>query len=127
MEILAILLIVVILAGIGAWLFRGYLLGDADKPGLFGAARERRLGVSESITIDGRRKLLLIVRDDVEHLVMTGGPIDIVIEQGISASRRSGAEVVRASLAESESAAASGGFGRAARPRIQTPPTLETK
>jgi formyltetrahydrofolate deformylase len=29
--------------------------------------------------VDGRRRLVLIRRDDVEHLIMTGGPVDVVI------------------------------------------------
>jgi len=45
--------------------------------------RDRRLGVVYQAPVDGRRRLLLIRRDDVEHLVMTGGPIDVVIETGI--------------------------------------------
>jgi hypothetical protein len=33
--------------------------------------------------VDGRRKLVLIRRDNVEHLVMIGGPSDVVIEPNI--------------------------------------------
>jgi flagellar protein FliO/FliZ len=33
--------------------------------------------------VDARRKLLLVRRDDVEHLVMIGGPVDMLIETGI--------------------------------------------
>jgi hypothetical protein len=47
--------------------------------------RNRRLGVVDQAAVDGRRRLILIRRDNVEHLVMTGGPIDIVIENGIGA------------------------------------------
>jgi hypothetical protein len=41
----------------------------------------------EQASVDGRRKLVLIRRDDVEHLIMTGGPVDVVIETGIAAPR----------------------------------------
>jgi hypothetical protein len=34
------------------------------------------------------RRLVLIRRDDVEHLIMTGGPVDVVIETGIAAPLR---------------------------------------
>ena len=37
--------------------------------------------------MDGRRKLVLVRRDDVEHLIMTGGPVDVLIETGIERSR----------------------------------------
>jgi hypothetical protein len=42
-----------------------------------------RLGISEYYEIDKTRRLVLIRRDDAEHLVMIGGPQDIVIEPGI--------------------------------------------
>lgn len=46
--------------------------------------RQPRLGVTDVAMVgDGRRRLLLIRRDNVEHLIMTGGPSDIVIEQNI--------------------------------------------
>ena len=37
----------------------------------------------EQASVDSRRRLVLIRRDDVEHLIMTGGPVDVVIETGI--------------------------------------------
>ncbi len=49
------------------------------RPG-FLKAREQRLGVVETATVDAHRKLLLVRRDDVEHLIMIGGPVDMVIE-----------------------------------------------
>ena len=33
--------------------------------------------------MDGKRKLLLVRRDDVEHLLIIGGPVDMVVETGI--------------------------------------------
>jgi flagellar protein FliO/FliZ len=45
--------------------------------------RPRRTGVVEATSVDGRRRLVLIRRDNVEHLIMTGGPVDVVIETGI--------------------------------------------
>src|SRR5262249_49192395 len=34
-------------------------------------------------TIDSRRRLVLIRRDNVEHLLIIGGPSDVVVEQNI--------------------------------------------
>src|SRR5690349_12481989 len=45
--------------------------------------RQPRLAVIESTMIDQRRRLWLIRRDNVEHLIMTGGPTDLVIEPNI--------------------------------------------
>jgi len=49
-----------------------------------GKAREPRLMVLDAAAVDPKRRLVLIRRDDVEHLIMIGGPTDIVIESGIS-------------------------------------------
>ncbi len=42
-----------------------------------------RLGISEFHELDKARRLVLVRRDDVEHLIMIGGPQDLVIEPGI--------------------------------------------
>jgi len=44
--------------------------------------RDRRLGMVETASVDAHRKLILIRRDTVEHLIMTGGPVDVLIETG---------------------------------------------
>ncbi len=43
----------------------------------------KRLGVSEYRELDKTRRLILIRRDDVEHLILIGGGQSLVIEQGI--------------------------------------------
>ncbi|MDO6963815.1 flagellar biosynthetic protein FliO [Rhizobium alvei] len=48
-----------------------------------GRSREHRLLVLDAAAVDSRRRLVLIQRDNVEHLIMIGGPTDIVIESGI--------------------------------------------
>lgn len=58
---------------------------------LFAPKPVKRIDIVEQAAIDGKRKLVLVRRDDVEHLVMTGGPIDIVIESGIGALRSASA------------------------------------
>jgi flagellar protein FliO/FliZ len=51
-----------------------------------GAIFQATIGASpgnrEHARLDGRRKVILIRRDDVEHLLMTGGPVDVVVEKG---------------------------------------------
>jgi flagellar protein FliO/FliZ len=62
-------------------------------PGLammFAPKPAKRIDIVEQVSIDAKRKLILVRRDDVEHLVMTGGPVDIVIEGGIGARSASG-------------------------------------
>jgi hypothetical protein len=55
-----------------------------------GDSPERRLGYIERASIDGGRKLVLIRRDNVEHLLLIGGPIDLVIETGIPSEPQAG-------------------------------------
>jgi hypothetical protein len=76
---------VVVLALIGAatWLVRRF--GGTR---LEAGARNRqpRLAVIDSAAVDGRRKLVIIRRDHVEHLLMIGGPTDVVVETNIMRS-----------------------------------------
>jgi flagellar protein FliO/FliZ len=86
---LFVLLIVAAAVAAGLWGYRAYVTGDAGI-GLgnwFAPRPEPRLGISEQATLDSRRKLVLVRRDDVEHLIITGGPVDVVIETGISVVR----------------------------------------
>jgi len=72
----ATLVFVLALIGLVAWMMRRF--GPSMRMG-----RPGRLGVVESIALDNRRRLVLIRRDKVEHLVLLGGAGDLVIETGI--------------------------------------------
>ncbi len=91
MDILFYLIVFALLA-LGAvaavWVAKGYMNGQSPTAALFGARPERRLGIIEQANVDGRRRLLLIRRDNVEHLIMTGGPVDVVVETGIGDRRQ---------------------------------------
>ncbi len=71
----------------GGLFVRSYKSGAPIGGSLFGPKPEKRLSVSEQANVDGRRRLILVRRDNVEHLIMTGGPVDLVIESGIGAPR----------------------------------------
>ncbi len=78
------MLAVLAVASAGAAVFvRAYLTGTPPSALLFRPKGERRLEVIDHTSIDGKRKLVLIRRDDVEHLLLTGGPVDVVVETGI--------------------------------------------
>jgi flagellar protein FliO/FliZ len=97
-DIIVYLLLIVLVAVAmvaAAYVMRSYLNGSSPAAGFFGPKPDPRLGVIEQANVDGRRRLLLIRRDEVEHLIMTGGPVDVVIENNIS-QRRSRGEVVDA-------------------------------
>lgn len=72
--------IVLVLIVIALWLLK--LVGKAGHR--LGRANEKRLQVLETATVDGKRKVMIIRRDNVEHVILTGGPQDLVIESGIA-------------------------------------------
>jgi flagellar protein FliO/FliZ len=78
-----LLALLAFVAMFGVWIVRSYMSGTSPVAALFGPRPERRLAVIEQASVDSRRRLLLVRRDDVEHLIMTGGPVDVVIETGI--------------------------------------------
>jgi flagellar protein FliO/FliZ len=72
---------VLALIGAAAWLvrrFAGNRLGANTNRG-----RAPRLAVIDAAAVDGRRRLVLVRRDNIEHLLMIGGPTDIVVEPNI--------------------------------------------
>ena len=73
-------LVVLALIGLTAWLVRRF---GANRLGSGARGRQPRLAVIDAATIDGRRRLVLIRRDNVEHLLMIGGPTDVVVEPNI--------------------------------------------
>jgi flagellar protein FliO/FliZ len=69
------------LGGIAIWLVRRFAsnrLGTNTNRG-----RLPRLAVIDAAAVDGRRRLVLVRRDNIEHLLMIGGPTDIVVEPNI--------------------------------------------
>jgi flagellar protein FliO/FliZ len=81
---LKVVLFVIVVLGLLAlafWLLRrfgGGRLGSGATGG-----RQLRLAVIDQATVDSRRRLVLIRRDNVEHLLIIGGPSDVVVEQNI--------------------------------------------
>lgn len=73
--------IVLALIGAAAWLVRRF--GGSSMGSSANRGRMPRLAVIDAATVDGRRKLVLVRRDNVEHLLMIGGPTDVVVEPNI--------------------------------------------
>jgi len=74
-------LIVLGMIGGAAWAVRRFGAGRLGGAALRG--RQPRLAVIDYASVDGRRRLVLVRRDNVEHLLMIGGPTDVVIEPNI--------------------------------------------
>ncbi len=48
-----------------------------------GRNRKTRLAVMDATAVDSHRRLILVRRDDIEHLLLIGGPTDVVVERDI--------------------------------------------
>ena len=71
---------VLLLIGAATWLVRRFGAAQIEAAA---RGRQPRLAVVDSAAVDGRRKLVIIRRDNVEHLLMIGGPSDVVVETNL--------------------------------------------
>src|SRR3984957_11798987 len=62
-----------------------------------GRTRQPRLGLVDAFSLDGQRQLVLVRRDNVEHLVMIGGPNGVLVESQINRAVASARESNQAS------------------------------
>ncbi|HYM01963.1 MAG TPA: flagellar biosynthetic protein FliO [Stellaceae bacterium] len=73
------LVAVVALIALCAWIARRLGLGG----GFVTGSGKRRLAIIEALPLDGKRRLVLLKRDGVEHLLLLGLHNDLVIERGV--------------------------------------------
>ncbi len=73
---LAIFLLVIIIG----WIFRK-LSGSAAKKAM--RSRVPRLSITDTTKIDEKRWLVMVRRDNIEHLILIGGSNDVVVETNI--------------------------------------------
>lgn len=71
---------VLALIGVLALLAQRLGLGHAPRRG-----SQRRIAVAEVMALDARHKLVLVRRDDVEHLIVLGPAAPAVVETGMPA------------------------------------------
>lgn len=83
--VLALLVVLGLIAAL-AWILRRYGAGRVTL-----GAGKGRLGVVEASHIDAKRRLVLIRRDGVEHLLLLGPTTEMVIETGIENPVQTGA------------------------------------
>lgn len=74
----ALILLLIILVVVR--IVRGFTFGTFVAGG---RNRKTRLAVMDATAVDSHRRLILVRRDDVEHLILIGGPTDVVVEQNI--------------------------------------------
>jgi hypothetical protein len=62
--------------------------GSTALQGRGARSRQPRLGIIDVYELDRARQLILLRRDNVEHLLLVGGPNDVVIERNIQRGQR---------------------------------------
>jgi flagellar protein FliO/FliZ len=110
-QFLITVVVILALIALGIWLVRRYRGGGLTG---IGRARVPRLAIVDAMTIDNRRRLVLVRRDFVEHLILIGGPSDIVVEPSIVRTR--------AAAASQRPATAPAAGARPAQPTTAAPP-----
>jgi flagellar protein FliO/FliZ len=118
--------VVLALIGLTAWVVRRI---GANRLGGAGArGRQPRLAVIDAASVDARRRLVLIRRDNVEHLLMIGGPTDVVVEanivRAVGAARDAGREQGRAEPATRGSASTTAEMSWPLQPNNEPAPAL---
>lgn len=83
LKLMGALGLVLLLFGLAAWAAKRYLPGA----GRVGIRPGRRLSVIEVVVLDTRRRLVLVRRDEVEHLILIGASSETVVESGIGPPR----------------------------------------
>lgn len=84
-KFLLALIFVLGLIGVVAVLLRYFGAGSAMRIGRRARGEARRIEIVDVAAVDARRRLVLVRRDDREHLVLLGTNNDLVIEAGIPA------------------------------------------
>lgn len=87
-----------------------------------GRSRQPRLQVLDAAAVDTRRRLVLVRRDNIEHLILIGGPTDIVIESGIGEPKTYLAGELAANTALEQHGAAETPLPRQEQAVLQTAP-----
>jgi len=82
--ILALILVIGLIGLLSFLLKRFQLEGRLTKK----MGEDRRLSVVEMTPLDARRRLVLVKRDNVEHLVILGQNSELVVESGIKATKK---------------------------------------
>jgi flagellar protein FliO/FliZ len=82
-----------------AWAMRRFGAGGLTRPG-----SKRRLHVVETAVAGPRHRLVLVRRDQTEHLLLLGPSGDIIVEQGIAAPPNLGAQKGKASFEQAMAA-----------------------
>ncbi|HRJ70050.1 MAG TPA: flagellar biosynthetic protein FliO, partial [Beijerinckiaceae bacterium] len=66
-----------------------------------GRGQPQRLGITGAFNVDRKgRKLVIVRRDNVEHLILIGGPNDVLVESNIVRAQAARSQAARSESAE---------------------------
>lgn len=113
------LIIILCLIALGYWLFQRFAGGSLSNTP---RSRNPRLAVIDVLPIDHRRKLVLVRRDNIEHLILVGGAADLLVEPSIMRGAQPGARPRQAQTPRprSQQGAAAAASIAALPPQLQT-------
>ncbi len=80
LQLVLITLFLVICLVLIVWIVRRIAGSPARRAG---RGRIPRLSITDSAAVDDKRYIVMVRRDNVEHLLLIGGPTDVVVETGI--------------------------------------------
>src|SRR5258707_8629136 len=83
LALLVLVIVLVVVRIVRSMTFGTFVVG--------GRNRKTRLAVMDAAAVDSQRRLVLVRRDDVEHLILIGGPTHRVVQHDIrppAATRR---------------------------------------
>lgn len=81
---ISLLFVIALILGL-ALIIKKYALPNSPNNPLFKRNSKRRLEMIEQLPLDHKSRLVLVRRDDQEHLLMLGQTSDLVIETNIAA------------------------------------------
>ena len=80
---ISLLFVIALILGL-ALLVKKFAMPGGNRTAIFRKPAQRRLEVIESLPVDHKSRLMLIRRDEVNHLIMLGPDGDLLIETGIT-------------------------------------------
>lgn len=119
---LSILLLVVVLA-LATWIVRT-IRPSLNIGGQARGGRPQRLAITDAFALDREgRRLVIIRRDNVEHLLLIGGPNDVLVEGNILRGERSARERAPRQVTEADALQAAEAAFTVELPRPDAAPT----
>lgn len=91
---ITLLFVIALILGL-ALVVKKFAMPNSGRSTLFRKSSDRRLEVLDILAIDHKTRLVLLRRDDVNHLIMMGANGDLIIESGIKHLPKKSADTLK--------------------------------